>query len=81
MMWSGWGWRFGGLWWIMPIVMVVVWGLIIWGIVMLVRRGSSGCCGASHSTTESTLDILKRRYASGEINKEEFAQKRRDLGS
>jgi putative membrane protein len=79
MMWPLWGWRFGGAGWIMPVVMVVVWGLIIWGIVMLVRRGG-GCCGTTRPTTESALDILKRRYASGEIGKEEFEEKKRAIG-
>lgn len=30
---------------------------------------------------ESTLDILQRRYAQGEITKEEYEQMRRDLGA
>lgn len=79
MMWPGYGWGYGGFAWIMPIVGIVVVGLIIWGIVMLARRGSAGCCGPSRSTTESALDVLKRRYASGEIGKEEFEEKKRAI--
>jgi putative membrane protein len=30
---------------------------------------------------ESPMDILKRRYASGEIDREEFEQKKQDLSS
>jgi putative membrane protein len=88
MMWNGFngGWGgFGGYggWWFMPIIMIVVIGLVIWGIVTLSRRSGwvsgGGCCGSSYSGPESALDILKRRYASGEINKEEFEEKKKAL--
>ena len=77
MMWPGYGWNYGVWWWLMPLGMVLFWGLVIWGVVMLVRRGGHGCCSTSGSQHESALDILKRRYASGEIGKEEFEEKRR----
>ena len=72
MMWNGFGW--GGFWF-MPLIGVLVCGLIIWLIVVLIRRsgwiGSGGdCCGSSLvSSSESALDILKKRYVRGEINK------------
>ncbi len=70
---------FGGMWF-MPILMIVFWGLVIWGIVALVRgAGWAGCCGSSPTTTDSALDILKRRYARGEIGKEEYEEKKKDL--
>jgi putative membrane protein len=75
--WFGGG--FGG-WggWLMGVGMIVFWGLIIWGIVALVRRtGRSGCCGQESS--ESALEILKKRYAKGEIGKEEFEEKKKTL--
>ncbi len=79
--WGGFG-GYGGAWF-MPIIMIVVLGLIIWGIVAVVRRagwaGSGGCCGSSYMTSNSALDILKRRYASGEIGKEEFEEKKKAL--
>ena len=88
MMWpwfnGGWG-GFGGYggWWFMPIIMIVVIGLVIWGIVALFHRsgwaGGGGCCGSDHPHSESALDILKKRYASGEISKEEFEDKKKAL--
>jgi Predicted membrane protein len=58
--------------------MLLFWGLLIAGIVMLVR-GSGGC--GKPERADSALDILKQRYARGEIEKDEFEQKRRDLKS
>ena len=66
---------FGG-WW-MILAMVVFWGLIIWGVVALVR-GRHSYCRTEHDNN-SALEILRRRYAAGEISKEEFEQKKKDL--
>ncbi len=70
MMWPWFNWGFGGFGWIMPIMMILFWGLIIWAVIALVRGVSGhGCYGSN--TSESALEMLKRRYASGEITKEE----------
>jgi putative membrane protein len=63
--------------WLMMIVMVAFWGLIIWGIIVLVRYLSRN--GQNYSQDNSSLDILKRRYAQGEINKDEYEEKRKAL--
>ena len=68
---------FGGMWF-MPIFMIIFWGLVIWGIVALVR-GQSEPRSSDSSKLDSALDVLKRRYARGEINKEEFEEKKKDL--
>jgi len=54
--------------------------LLICGIVYLSKNYSK------HQTEEpkkhdEAMDILRKRYASGEINAEEFAQKKKDLGN
>ena len=68
----GWG---GG----MAIGMLLFWGLLIAGIVMLVRCAmGSGTCG-KRDREKTALDILKERYARGEIGRDEFEQKTRDL--
>jgi putative membrane protein len=70
MMWGAWG--FG-----MMLMMVLFWALLIVGVVFLVRwlLGQS-----KESRTDSALEILRQRYARGEINKDEFESKKRDLG-
>jgi len=76
---GGWG-MMGGFswWWFMPIFMILFWGLVIWGIVALVR-GLSAPRASDSSNVDSALDVLKRRYAKGEINKEEYEEKKKDL--
>ncbi len=61
----------------MPILWIVVLGLIIWAIVAAVRR--PGESDSTARSAESALDILKRRYARGEINKEEYEERKKDL--
>jgi len=60
--------------------MLVFWGLIIAGLVLLIRwlwdRGSTS---AGSGGGETPLEILKRRYARGEISKEEFDRMKQDL--
>ncbi len=74
----GWGWMiFGGL------MMIVFWGGLIALIVLAVRGLMGG--GQPRETSyrrppeSSALEILKIRYAKGEITKEEYEQMRRDL--
>ena len=77
---SGGGGMRGGFsgWWFMPIFMILFWGLVICGIVALVR-GLSGSRSSDSPKVDSALDVLKRRYAKGEINKEEYEEKKKDL--
>ena len=75
-------WMMGGFgWmWFMPVYMVAFWGLIIWAVVALVQGVSQlGGSRAAPDQQDSALEILKRRYARGEIGKEEFEEKKRDL--
>ena len=57
--------------------MLLFWALVIFGIVYIAqtisrRAGQSG-------TKETPLDILKKRYAKGEITKEEFERMKDDI--
>ena len=64
---------FGGWVWI---VWIVVIGLVIWGVIALVRRTSST---SNTSQKSNPLEIAKERYARGEITKEEFEQIKKDI--
>jgi putative membrane protein len=81
---GGWGMMGSGMmggfswWWFMPIFFILFWGLVIWGIVALVR-GLSGSRGSDSPTADSALEVLKRRYARGDISKEEYEEKKHDL--
>jgi putative membrane protein len=68
----GWGMGFG---WIF---MVLFWALVILGIVYLLKLISGGD-RKSERNEETALDILKKRYAKGEIGKEEFEEKKKDI--
>jgi len=64
--------------WFMSIFWIVIIGLIVWAIIALTKDKSSTDHRGSDKQT-SALEILKERYARGEIGKEEFEEKRRDL--
>ena len=62
-----WGWMIG----------VVVFGLVIWLIVRLANQPAPP--HQAYHNQNRALDILKERYAKGEISKEEFEEKKKDI--
>ena len=79
MMWdygTGWWWgAFGGVSMILLWVGVII--LIVWVVMKIVKGDSSG--GGGTETKNDALDIAKKRYAKGEISREEFEQIKQDL--
>ncbi len=73
---DGLGWGMGGLGWLF---MILFWGLIILGIVVLMRWLSGQSPTRPHEKTP--LEILHERYARGEIDQREFEQKKRALNA
>ena len=68
-------WGAGGL--VMMLMMLVFWGLVIAGLVLGLRWLVSQGRGAGR---DEALEILRQRYARGEIDKQEFETRKRDLG-
>jgi putative membrane protein len=69
-----------GMWGIaMMLMMLVFWGAVIVGMVLAIRWLVSQGRGTEPHRTDAAVDILRQRYARGEINKEEFDAKKRDL--
>jgi len=73
---SGWGMGYGFFGWLM---MFLFWILIIAAVVLGVRWFIDQRKLKGSSVEETPLDFLKKRYASGEIDKEEFETMKRDL--
>jgi putative membrane protein len=68
-----------GMGWFGGIIMIVFWVLVIVGLVFLIRWLAASTKGEGRVAGDSPLDIIKRRYARGEINRDEFEEKKRDL--
>lgn len=71
---DSWGWSLG------MFLTTLTWIFGITGFALLIRellrrRASAG----SETPVETPLDILKKRYARGEIEREEFEQKKQQL--
>ncbi|MFZ3385051.1 MAG: SHOCT domain-containing protein [Candidatus Methanoperedens sp.] len=69
---DGYGMSFG----IMLILGLVFWILVIIGLVLLIKYLWEG---GARKEQESAIEILKKKYARGEISKEEFEEKKKDL--
>ncbi len=60
------------------VLMIAFWVFVIWGVVAFVQRMSNQ---GVEKNRNAALDILKERYAKGEITQEEFEAKKRDINS
>jgi putative membrane protein len=76
-MWDG---HDGMGWWMVfgSVMFVLFWGLVAWVIYAVTSKAGGGQPGRAPSE-ETPLDIAKRRYARGEITKEQFDRIRSDL--
>lgn len=73
MMWWNGEWN-GGAWLAMSVSMVVFWGLVIWAVLSVVRNTRAPF--SERSGAVGPEEILKERFARGEIDAEEYEQRR-----
>lgn len=66
---------FEGYWWIFPVVMIML------CFFFMRKCHSRRLCGFSkyNGSGESAMDILDKRYAQGEINQDEYEEKKKTL--
>ena len=78
-------WNYGGGLgaWMMFLSTIVVVVVVVVAVIFLVRGTQAGGQASRSAPPEgsSAKDILKRRYAAGEIERDEFQQRLRDLES
>ena len=76
--WHEFGWWGMGMGWLF---MLVFWGLVIAALVVLVRflSGRQGDGAAGGPREKTAREIVQARYARGEIDRNEYEQKMRDL--
>jgi putative membrane protein len=91
MMWGWWGGQPGNVptgvsGWIWGLAMglgmlgmLAFWGALIVGVALIFRALLGGQSGQARSGQEAPLEILQRRYAAGEITREQFEEMRRVL--
>ena len=63
------------------IMMLLFWAAVIFFIVWIMKEVGGKNSERNDSKSKSALDILKERYAKGEIDKKEFEEKKKDLTS
>ena len=61
-----------GFGWFIWVILIAV---VVWGILQFTNRDQL----QNSSNSETPLDILKRRYANGEITKEEFEEREKKI--
>lgn len=59
--------------------MWIFWLLLIVFLVFIIKAVAGGKSGSKNSMADSPLEIIKKRYARGEIDEEEYKRLRKEL--
>ncbi len=74
-----WGFGAGTFFLIFMFLMIAFWGAVIMGLAYLVKWIVAAGKRREIRSDDTALDILKKRYARGEISKEEFERIKQDI--
>lgn len=75
------GYAWGGGWGGMGLGMILFWGLVVTVLVIAGRALWIGNASSARQQDKSALELLKERYARGEIERDEYEQKKKDLSA
>ena len=65
-----------GYGWLLWLIILIFIGVTLYYVVARTR----GAAPSGRSTSETALDILEKRFARGEISKDEFEEMKKDIG-
>lgn len=69
-------------WGFMNGLMMFAWlAIVVIGVYLLVKSAKKNGKAILESSSDSAIEILRKRYARGEITKDEFEEKKRNLES
>ena len=77
--WGMMGWGYGAFGLFHMISWIIILGLIVAAAIWLVRTMAESGAHQPHARRSPGLDVLEERYARGEINRDEYLQKKQDI--
>lgn len=61
------------------VLIIIVAGLVVWLVAQTQSAGGCHVAARTQANTETPLEILRKRYARGEIDRDEYESRKRDL--
>jgi putative membrane protein len=68
-----------GIGWFIMILLALIWIALIFAVIFFVVWLVREIRGRKGGREETALEIIRKRYARGEISKEEFEEKKKDI--
>jgi putative membrane protein len=77
--WGNHGYGFWGMGWLGGLMMILFWAAVIVFVFLLLRHLTAGQGAGSVSKNTDPLEILRERYAKGEIDTREYEERKKVL--